>query len=108
MIAIFSLPVYYDILIVDDGSPDGTAAIVKSLQASLSRNAFHARREGKQGLGTAYILGFKWAISHNYDFIFEMDADFSHNPQDLMLCINACLNGADMAMDHGINRELTW
>ena len=77
---IFSLPVPYDILIVDDGSPDGTADIVSSLQPSSPDRLFLLEREGKQGLGTAYILGFKWAIDNEYDFAFEMDADFSHNP----------------------------
>jgi dolichol-phosphate mannosyltransferase len=98
IVAIFSLPVHYDILIVDDGSPDGTPSIVRSLQGSNPEKLFMLEREGKQGLGTAYILGFKWAIEKNYDFIFEMDADFSHNPQDLMVLHQTCLNGADMAI----------
>ena len=96
--AIFSLPVVYDILIVDDGSPDGTASIVKSLQPAQPDRLFLLQREGKQGLGTAYILGFKWAISHQYDFAFEMDADFSHNPTDIISLHKACLNGADLAI----------
>jgi len=98
ILAIFSLPVHYDILIVDDGSPDGTQTIVRSLQRSCPEMLFMLEREGKQGLGTAYILGFKWAIERKYDYIFEMDADFSHNPQDLMTLHQACLNGADMAI----------
>ncbi len=96
--SIFSLPGSYHMLIVDDGSPDGTADIVKTLQHEFPDRLFILQREGKQGLGTAYIAGFKWAISNQYDFIFEMDADFSHNPADLPLLHNACLNGADLAI----------
>jgi len=96
--AIFSLPVAYHVLIVDDNSPDNTAQIVKSLQISFPDRLFILEREGKQGLGTAYILGFNYAIKNNYDFIFEMDADFSHNPQDLVLLHEACMNGADLAI----------
>lgn len=95
---ILLLPVPYDILIIDDGSPDGTADIVRSLQPSSPERLFMLERKGKQGLGTAYILGFKWAIDKKYGFIFEMDADFSHNPQDLMILHQACINGADMAI----------
>ena len=95
---ILLLPVPYDILIIDDGSPDGTADIVRSLQPSSPERLFMLERKGKQGLGTAYILGFKWAIEKKYDFIFEMDADFSHNPQDLMILHQACIDGADMAI----------
>lgn len=98
IIAIFSLPVVYHILVVDDGSPDGTGAIVKNLQKSWPQRLFILEREGKQGLGTAYIMGFKWALANNYEFAFEMDADFSHNPTDLMKLHNACLNGADLAI----------
>ncbi|MBN1144050.1 MAG: polyprenol monophosphomannose synthase [Bacteroidales bacterium] len=96
--AIFSLSGSYHMLIVDDGSPDGTADIVKTLQHEFADRLHLLQREGKQGLGTAYIAGFKWAISNQYDFIFEMDADFSHNPADLPLLHNACLNGADLAI----------
>lgn len=95
---ILLLPVPYDILIIDDGSPDGTADIVRSLQPSSPDRLFMLERKGKQGLGTAYILGFKWAIEKKYGFIFEMDADFSHNPQDLMILHQACIDGADMAI----------
>jgi dolichol-phosphate mannosyltransferase len=95
---ILLLPVQYDILIIDDGSPDGTAEIVRTLQAASPERLYMLERKGKQGLGTAYIMGFKWAIEKKYDFIFEMDADFSHNPQDLMVLQEACLNGADMAI----------
>jgi len=96
--AILLLPVPYDILIIDDGSPDGTADIVRSLQPSSPERLFMIERKSKQGLGTAYILGFEWAIDKKYDFIFEMDADFSHNPQDLMILHQACIDGADMAI----------
>lgn len=96
--SIFSLPGSYHMLIVDDGSPDGTADIVQALQHEFPDRLFLLQREGKQGLGTAYIAGFKWAISNRYDFIFEMDADFSHNPTDLPLLHNACLNRADLAI----------
>jgi dolichol-phosphate mannosyltransferase len=95
---ILLLPVPYDILIIDDGSPDGTADIVRLLQPSSPERLFMLERKGKQGLGTAYILGFKWAIDKKYGFIFEMDADFSHNPQDLMILHQACIDGADMAI----------
>jgi dolichol-phosphate mannosyltransferase len=95
---IFSLPASFDILIVDDGSPDGTASIVRNLQPAFPGRLSIFEREGKQGLGTAYILGFEWAIKMAYDYIFEMDADFSHNPQDLLLLHQACTNGADLAI----------
>jgi dolichol-phosphate mannosyltransferase len=97
---IFSLPspYPYHVLIVDDGSPDGTAGIVTSLQAKFHDRLFLLERPGKQGLGTAYILGFNWALKNNYDFVFEMDADFSHNPQDLVRLHQACLDGADLAI----------
>ena len=92
---IFSLPHDFHILIIDDGSPDGTQLIVKSLMNLYTENLFIEERKGKQGLGTAYIHGFKWAIARQYDYIFEMDADFSHNPDDLIKLRNACVNGAD-------------
>jgi dolichol-phosphate mannosyltransferase len=98
ILAIFSLPVTYDILIVDDGSPDGTAGIVNGLQTNYPQRLHMLQRAGKQGLGTAYILGFKWALAHKYEFAFEMDADFSHNPADLVKLHNACLEGADLAI----------
>jgi len=97
--AVFSLPKDFHILIIDDGSPDGTAAIVKGLQTEFSNRLHLIERSGKLGLGTAYITGFKWAIEHGYDFIFEMDADFSHNPQDLLKLHKACAEeGADLAI----------
>lgn len=96
--AIFSLPAHFHILIVDDGSPDGTASIVRDLQSAYQNNLFILERSGKQGLGTAYILGFKWSIENTYDFVFEMDADFSHNPADLVVLHRACMNGAGLAI----------
>lgn len=95
---VFSLPDVFHILIVDDGSPDGTANIVKNLQPEYEGMLHIEERKGKLGLGTAYIHGFKWALQRNYDFIFEMDADFSHNPDDLIRLKNACLEGADLAI----------
>ena len=88
--AVFSLEKSFDILIVDDGSPDGTGQIVKDLQARCPNRLFLIEREGKQGLGTAYIRGFKWALEHSYEYVFEMDADFSHNPADLERLYEAC------------------
>lgn len=98
--AVMMLPIDYHVLIIDDGSPDGTATIVKRLMdKEFKDQLFLIERAGKQGLGTAYITGFKWAIEHEYDFIFEMDADFSHNPQDLLKLYDACANeGADVAI----------
>lgn len=96
---IFSLSRPYDILIIDDGSPDKTGDIIKSLKKTEFNKTLHLiERSGKLGLGTAYICGFKWALSHGYDYIFEMDADFSHNPKDLIRLHEACLNGADMSI----------
>jgi len=97
--AVFSLEKQFDILIIDDGSPDGTAAIVKCLQAEYQDILYLLEREGKLGLGTAYIAGFKWALEREYEYVFEMDADFSHNPQDLIRLYDACANeGADVAI----------
>ncbi|RYD80298.1 MAG: polyprenol monophosphomannose synthase [Sphingobacteriales bacterium] len=95
---VFSLTQPFHVLIVDDGSPDGTADIVKSLQEEYAGHLFIQERSGKQGLGTAYIFGFKWAIEKKYEYIFEMDADFSHNPNDLVRLREACVNGADVAV----------
>jgi Glycosyltransferases involved in cell wall biogenesis len=97
--AVFGLEKVFNILIIDDGSPDGTANIVKRLQQEFDGRLFMVERSGKLGLGTAYICGFKWAIEHGYDFIFEMDADFSHNPDDLIKLYSACADeGADLAI----------
>ena len=93
----FSLDHPFHVLIIDDGSPDGTAQIVKKLQTEYN-NLFIEERKGKLGLGTAYIHGFKWALQHQYDYIFEMDADFSHNPDDLIKLRQACVEGADMSI----------
>ena len=90
---VMSLEGDFHVLIVDDGSPDGTAQIVQSLQQEMPASLHLAQRTGKLGLGTAYIYGFKWALQHGYDFIFEMDADFSHNPNDLIRLYNACASG---------------
>ena len=96
---VFTQSISFHILVIEDGSPDGTAAIVKRLQTEFPASLFMIEREGKLGLGTAYITGFKWALEHNYEFIFEMDADFSHNPEDLNRLYDACANqGADVAI----------
>lgn len=95
---VFSLPYDFDVLIVDDGSPDGTAQIVKSLQVEYPDQLHIEERKGKLGLGTAYIHGFKWALERTYEYIFEMDADFSHNPDDLINLLNACKNEADVVI----------
>ena len=95
---VLSLSPSFHVLIVDDGSPDGTAGIVKSLQMEFKDRLYLEERRGKLGLGTAYIHGFKWCIARSYEFIFEMDADFSHNPDDLVRLREACLNHADMAV----------
>ncbi len=97
--AVFNLNENFHVLVIDDGSPDGTAQIVKELQSKFPGQLFIEERKGKLGLGTAYIHGFKWGIARNYQFIFEMDADFSHNPNDLPRLYNACKNeGADLAI----------
>ena len=97
--AVFGKGEQFDILVIDDGSPDGTAAIVKGLQAEFPDRLHIIERKGKLGLGTAYIAGFKWAIEQKYDYIFEMDADFSHNPDDLPRLYEACTTeGYDVAI----------
>jgi len=98
--AVMELPIEFHVLVIDDGSPDGTAAIVHQLmKETYPERLFIVERQGKLGLGTAYICGFKWAIEHQYDYIFEMDADFSHNPQDLLKLHEACAkDGADLAI----------
>jgi len=96
---VFSLSKDFDVLIIEDNSPDGTATIVKSLMPEFPSRLFIEERKGKLGLGTAYIHGFKWALLHGYDFIFEMDADFSHNPEDLLRLYDAAKNkGADLVI----------
>ena len=95
---VMSLPGDFNLLIVDDGSPDGTAQIVKDLQLKYPERIYIVERAGKQGLGTAYIAGFRWALEHGFEYIFEMDADFSHNPDDLVQLYDACANGADLAI----------
>ena len=96
--AVLSLEEGFDILIIDDGSPDGTAAVVKGLQVEFTDRLHLIERSGKLGLGTAYLTGFKWALERGYDYIFEMDADFSHAPSDLPRLLGACTGGADMAI----------
>ena len=97
--AIRSLDGDYHILVIDDGSPDGTAAIVKGLQTEFAGALHIIERSGKQGLGTAYITGFKWSLARDYDYIIEMDADFSHNPNDLPRLVAACTEGgADLSI----------
>ena len=98
--AVFELPENFHVLIIDDGSPDGTANIVKKMmEEEFSDRLFIIERAGKLGLGTAYLTGFKWAIEKKYDFVFEMDADFSHNPDDLIRLYRACsVDGADAAV----------
>lgn len=95
---VFSLAGGYHVLVIDDGSPDGTAAIVKRLQAEFPDRLFLMERGGKQGLGTAYLTGFRWSLDRGYDYVFEMDADFSHDPDDLDRLYRACLDGADLAV----------
>ncbi|MEI6124405.1 MAG: polyprenol monophosphomannose synthase [Bacteroidota bacterium] len=95
---VFSLEKDFNVLIVEDNSPDGTAAIIKTLMVEFPERLFIEERKGKLGLGTAYIHGFKWSLEHNYDYIFEMDADFSHNPDDLVKLYEACKHGADVAI----------
>lgn len=96
--AVFQLPKSFHVLIVDDNSPDGTADRVRQLQHQFKDALFLEVRQEKSGLGTAYIHGFKWAIAKKYEYIFEMDADFSHNPTDLLRLLKACENGADVSV----------
>ena len=95
---VFSLPHPFHVLVIDDDSPDGTAQIVKNLQKDFSDRLFIEERKGKLGLGTAYIKGFKWALEKGYEFIFEMDADFSHNPEDLMRLRETCVKESDLSV----------
>ncbi|MCH2233044.1 MAG: polyprenol monophosphomannose synthase [Crocinitomicaceae bacterium] len=95
---VFSLNRDFHLLIVDDGSPDGTAAIVKGLQEKYAGKLHIEEREGKLGLGTAYLHGFRWGLAKGYEYLFEMDADFSHNPDDLERLLDACEKGADLSV----------
>mgnify|MGYP001246034436 FL=1 len=96
---VFSLTLPFDLLIIDDNSPDGTADVIKSLQKEYPNQLFLLERKGKLGLGTAYITGFKWALERDYEYICEMDADFSHNPEDLISLHEACeKGGADLSI----------
>lgn len=95
---IFSLPEVFDLLIIDDSSPDGTAGIVRSRQDEFPGRLFLMEREGKLGLGTAYIAGFKWALERDYDYVFEMDCDFSHNPDDLLRLYRTAVQGTDVVI----------
>ncbi|SBV93167.1 polyprenol monophosphomannose synthase [uncultured Dysgonomonas sp.] len=97
--AVFDLPHMFDILVIDDASPDGTADIVKKLQSEFPERLNVIQRAGKLGLGTAYIAGFRWTLERSYEYVFEMDADFSHNPNDLLRLYDACANeGADLSV----------
>lgn len=96
--SVFALPVMFDVLIIDDNSPDGTAAIVERMQKQWDGRLHLLKRSGKLGLGTAYIMGFKWCLNAGYEFIIEMDADFSHPPKKLLELRQACLDGADVAI----------
>ena len=98
--AVMELPILFNVLVIDDGSPDGTAKIVKKMMEGKYKGCIYLiERSGKQGLGTAYLAGFQWAIDHKANYIFEMDADFSHNPQDLLKLYDACaVQGADLAI----------
>ena len=98
ILAVIKLPVMFDVLVVDDNSPDGTAVEVLKLAEQFPNRIFLEKRLKKDGLGTAYVHGFFWTIKNNYDFIFEMDADFSHNPDDLLRLLSACEHGADVAI----------
>jgi dolichol-phosphate mannosyltransferase len=96
--AVFSLPVKFEILVIDDGSPDGTADIVSGLMEQYPHQLHLLKRNGKLGLGTAYIAGFQWGLNRDYSHFFEMDADFSHNPKDLLRLYKACQSGGDLAV----------
>ena len=95
---VFSLPIEFDLLVIDDGSPDGTATVVKERQKEFPDRLHIVEREGKLGLGTAYIAGFKWALERDYDYVFEMDCDFSHNPDDLVRLYERAEEGYDVVV----------
>lgn len=96
--AVLQLPETFDVLVVDDNSPDGTSALVKEMMHTSNGRIHLETRKNKSGLGTAYVHGFEWALARSYDYIFEMDADFSHNPKDLIRLYQACKSGADVAI----------
>ncbi len=96
--AVLALPEQFDVLVVDDNSPDGTATAVKEMSEKYPERVFLEKRQGKSGLGTAYVHGFRWALTNGYDYVFEMDADFSHDPKDLSRLYQTCLEGADVAI----------
>jgi len=96
--AVFQLQQNFHVLVIDDGSPDGTAELVKNIQPNYPGQLFLEERKGKLGLGTAYIHGFRWSLDKGYNYICEMDADFSHSPKDLQRLVDACINGADVAV----------
>jgi len=96
--AVLNLEGAFHVLVIDDGSPDGTAGIVKQMQEGAAGRIHLLERSGKMGLGTAYLTGFRWALEHGYDYIFEMDADFSHDPKDLLRLYAACKEGADLSV----------
>lgn len=99
LLAVFALEIPFDVLIVDDGSPDGTANIIRTVQQDFPERLYLEERAGKQGLGTAYLHGFKWGLDRDYQYFFEMDADFSHNPNDLVRLYKACqTQGNDVAI----------
>ena len=95
---VFSLPEKFDLLVIDDGSPDGTAQIVRERQKAYPESLHLIELQGKLGLGTAYLTGFRWALEHGYDYVFEMDCDFSHNPDDLIRLSAAAVEGADLVI----------
>ena len=101
---VFSLPEAFEMLVIDDGSPDGTAAIVRGRQEEFPGRVHLIERSGKLGLGTAYIAGFRWALAHGYDLVYEMDCDFSHNPDDLERLTAAVTGGADVAVGSRYSR----
>lgn len=96
--AVLALPEQFDVLVVDDNSPDGTATAVEEMSTRYPERVFLEKRQGKSGLGTAYVHGFRWALTNGYNYIFEMDADFSHDPKDLSRLYQTCLEGADVAI----------
>ena len=105
---VFSLPEKFDLLVIDDGSPDGTAEIVRERQKAYPESLHLIERQGKLGLGTAYLTGFRWALEHGYDYVFEMDCDFSHNPDDLIRLAAAAAEGADLVIGSRYVTGVNW